>query len=61
MMLWVLIAIYLPHGTLEPELRHRAYETQQECSDAASAYTKGKLGGKAWAFCSKKKERVRAD
>lgn len=50
-MKYILIAIYMAHGSAKPELRTEQFADKEACQALASRYVKQVSSGQARAFC----------
>jgi len=56
-MKFLLIAVYLAHGGVEPTLQKREFLDKGECQALATRYIKQVISGQARAFCLPLKDR----
>lgn len=52
---YILIAIYLAHGSAIPVLRTQEHTTLIECRDTAAQYMKAQFKGSKWAICARRR------
>ena len=50
-MKWLLVAIYLAHGSINPEIRTKEFTDKGDCQSMAAAYVKQVHVGQSRAFC----------